>query len=111
MRVPPARRIHIPLPIDTSIAGLRKAPKNVSMLISREMRQQMQRMTDLKKGLNGELSSAESFDLGLLCSFSIPIITICALFVLMMFLILLNIVFWWLPFFRVCLPVPLKAKD
>jgi hypothetical protein len=106
----PARPIHISLPIDTSIAGLRKAPKNVSFLISRELRAQMQRVGDAKKALKGELSSADSFDLGMLCSFSIPIITICALIVLMIFIVLLNILFWWLPFFRICFPIPLKAK-
>jgi hypothetical protein len=44
---------------------------------------------------------------GLDCSgfmLSIPIITICALIVLMIFISLLNIVFWWLPFFKLCLP-------
>jgi len=44
-------------------------------------------------------------------SLSIPIITICAMIVLMIFLILLNIIFFWLPFFKICFPVPtLKAK-
>jgi len=106
----PARPVHISLPIDTSIAGLRKAPKNVTFMISRELRAQMQRVTNAKKALKGELSSAESFDLGMLCSFSIPIITICALLVLMIFIVLLNLLFWWLPFFRICFPIPLKAK-
>jgi hypothetical protein len=106
----PARPVHISLPIDTSIAGLRKAPKNVSFLISQELRAQMGRVTDAKKALKGELSSADSFDLGMICSFSIPIITICALMVLMVFIVLLNIVFWWMPFFRICFPIPLKAK-
>jgi hypothetical protein len=36
---------------------------------------------------------------------SIPIITICALILLMIIVQLLNIIFWWLPFFRICLPV------
>ena len=46
----------------------------------------------------------------MICSFSIPIITICALIVLMIFVSLLNIVFWWLPFFRICLPILLPGK-
>jgi hypothetical protein len=106
----PARPLHIMLPIDTSIAGLRKAPKNVSILLSRELRAQMQRVTDLKKALDGEVGSAQSFDLGMICSFSLPIITICALILLMVIVALLNIVFFWLPFFRICFPIPLKAK-
>jgi hypothetical protein len=48
-------------------------------------------------------------DLGLVCSFSIPIITICALIVLMIAISLLNIVFWWMPFLRICFPLQLKA--
>ena len=46
----------------------------------------------------------------LICSFSLPVITICALLVLMIFISLLNIVFWWLPFLRICFPIALKAK-
>ena len=35
----------------------------------------------------------------------------CAtLIILLVFVILLNIVFWWLPFFRICLPIGLKAR-
>jgi hypothetical protein len=30
--------------------------------------------------------------------------------VLMIFLVLLNIVFWWLPFFRICFPIVMKAR-
>ena len=33
--------------------------------------------------MKGEHGPGESFDLGMICSFSIPIITICALIVLM----------------------------
>jgi hypothetical protein len=106
----PARPIHISLPIDTSIAGLRKAPRNVSFMISRELRAQMGRVGDAKKALKGELSSADSLDLGMICSFSLPIITICALLLLLVIVILLNLLFWWLPFFRICFPIPLKAK-
>ena len=99
------------MPVDTSIAGLRKAPRSVSVLISRELRQQMERVMDAKKVLNGDIDSPGGVDLGLICSFSMPIITICALLVLMIFVILLNIVFWWLPFFRICFPLQLKASD
>jgi hypothetical protein len=106
----PARPIRITMPIDTSIAGLRKYRKNVGFLISNKLRQQMESITDLKKALDGQLDQPPQFDLGTICSFSIPIITICALIVLVIFLILLNIVFWWLPFFRICFPIKLKAS-
>lgn len=106
----PSRPIRISMPVDTSIAGLRKFQKNVSFLVSDKLRQQMECATDLKKAMDGNLACGDSFDLGMICSFSIPIITICALIVLMIFLYLLNIIFWWLPFFRICLPIILKAK-
>lgn len=106
----PTRPIRITMPIDTSIAGLRKFRKNVGFLISNKLRQQMESITDLKKALDGQVDQPPQFDLGTICSFSIPIITICALIVLMIFLILLNIVFWWLPFIRICFPIKLKAS-
>ena len=32
-----------------------------------------------------------------------------ALWIILMIIVqLLNIVFWWLPFFKICLPIPLK---
>lgn len=46
-----------------------------------------------------------------LCSFSIPIITLCAFLVLSIFLALLNFIFFWLPFVRICLPIPVPKKE
>jgi hypothetical protein len=48
--------------------------------------------------------------LGWICSFSIPLITICAFFVLNIFLSLLNIVFFWMAFIKICIPFP-APKD
>jgi hypothetical protein len=106
----PARSITISLPVDTGIKDLRKLRKNVNFLLSNELRQQMNRVADLKSALDGKFADGQSVDLGLLCSFSIPIITICAFIVLMIFISLLNIVFWWIPFLRICFPIGLKAK-
>ena len=55
--------------------------------------------------LKGTLSNSP---LGLtwICSFNIPIITICAFLVLNIFLSLFNIVFGWLFFMKICLPFP-----
>jgi hypothetical protein len=44
------------------------------------------------------------------CGFNIPIITLCAFIILFIFLTLLNIIFWWLPFIRICIPLPRKVK-
>jgi hypothetical protein len=106
----PARSITITMPVDTSIKDLRKLRKNVSFLISHELRNQMNRVTNMKDALDGKFADGQNLDIGLICSFSIPIITICALMVLMIFISLLNIVFWWMPFLRICFPIALKAK-
>ena len=106
----PARPINISLPIDTSIKDLRKLRKNVNFLLSNQLREQMNRVTSLKDALDGKFADGKSVDVGLICSFSIPIITICALLVLMIFISLLNIIFWWMPFLRICFPIGLKAK-
>jgi hypothetical protein len=54
--------------------------------------------------------SGLSFDIGFICSFSLPIITLCAFILLMIIVILLNFVFWWIPLLKICLPIPLFAK-
>jgi hypothetical protein len=41
-----------------------------------------------------------------ICGFNIPIITLCAFIILYVFLTLLNIIFFWLPFVRICFPIP-----
>jgi hypothetical protein len=107
----PSRPLNVVLPFDTSIAGLRKAPKNVSFLISRELRTQLDRVRDGKKALDGQLEEGVPVELGMICAFSIPIITIAALLLLTIIVFVLNIVFWWLPFLKICFPVPLKGRD
>jgi hypothetical protein len=107
----PTRPIHITLPIDTGIADLRKLRKNVNFVISNQLRAQMNRVANLNDALKGQFADGGSFDFGLVCSFSIPIITICALLVLMIFIQLLNIVFWWMPFLRICFPIGPKGAN
>ena len=108
----PARPLRITMPVDTSIEGLRRFPKNVAFLVSDQLRRQMSRVQGIKLGDldSGKLGAESGVNLGMICSFSIPIITICALLLLLIIVFVLNIVFWWLPFFRICLPLQLKAK-
>ena len=44
--------------------------------------------------------------LGWICAFNIPIITLCAFIVLNIFLQLFNIIFSWLFFVKICIPIP-----
>jgi hypothetical protein len=106
----PARSVMVSLPIDTSIKDLRRFQKGVSFLISDELRKQMSRASSLKDALDGNVSSGQQFNLGLICSFSIPIITIVALILLLVIVSLLNFVFGWMPYLRICFPMLLKAK-
>ncbi|MFD9100225.1 hypothetical protein ACFVZN_04025 [Streptomyces virginiae] len=106
----PARTIRIPMPVNTGIKDLRKYRKGVGFVLSNQLRGQMDRLTDLKKALDGDIADQEEIDLGVICQFSIPIITICALMVLIVFVFLLDIVFFWKWFFRICLPVPVRSK-
>lgn len=41
-----------------------------------------------------------------LCGFNIPIITICAFIVLNIFLMLFNLIFWWIFIIKICIPFP-----
>jgi hypothetical protein len=44
-----------------------------------------------------------------LCSFSIPFITICAFIVLNIFLSLFDLIFRWMLFIKICIPIPKQA--
>jgi len=94
----PARPIRIALPFDPSPTGLRQFRKNVKLVLSDALRKKVAGIGPVKGDLEGP-----GFDCGGL-SFSIPIITICAMIILFIFLNLLNIVFWWLPFVKICFP-------
>jgi hypothetical protein len=102
----PFRDNRIVLPVDTSLAGLRKFPKAVKVELSAQLRRQVARIEEIKlKDLDsGEIPPEGGGSLGMVCSLSIPIITICALILLMIIVSVLNIVFFWVPLFKICLP-------
>jgi hypothetical protein len=103
----PSRPIQIALPVDTSIAGLRKFKKNVAFVMSDKLRSQLSKLG--KEILTeGEAGAGSQFTLGHICSFSISIIFICAFVLLLVIAIALNIVFWWMAFFKICFPIPVK---
>src|SRR6185295_16401188 len=120
----PARPIRISLPVDTSPAGIRRAPKNTAFMVSDMLCGQINRakgrgLVDLvmsvlpfplHKDLDSSAPSACKDDagasLGMICSLSIPIITICALIILIIMVTLLDLIFHWLPFFFFCFPLP-----
>ncbi|PWV65785.1 hypothetical protein [Plasticicumulans acidivorans] len=64
-----------------------------------------------KDALDGNAPQGPAFDFGMLCSFSLPILTICALILLMIVINLLNLVFRWLPFVHICIPWPRREGE
>ncbi|HEV8474660.1 MAG TPA: hypothetical protein VGR82_17915 [Methylomirabilota bacterium] len=120
----PARPIRIGLPVDTSPAGLRRFDKNAVFMMSDVLCGQIDRMKGLgladlvlsvlpwpfHKSLSvpekGDCKTSDGVSLGVMCSLSIPIITICALLLLMIIVSLLDFIFRWLPYFVVCFPLP-----
>ena len=124
----PARPIRIGLPIDTTPAGLRKFDKNTAFVMSDTLCGQVSKMGGMSFGdlimsvlpfpfhkdldAGGGKPCGDGISAGMVCSFSIPIITIIALILLIIFVKLLDIIFFWMPFFQICLPLPkFSAKD
>jgi hypothetical protein len=108
----PMRPIRITMPIDTSVRGLRKAGKSFQVQMSNKLREQVNRFADVDiTDVEGSTDESKPLDLGVICSFSIPIITICALILLMIIVSLLNFVFFWIPLLRICLPLRLSSDD
>lgn len=120
----PARPIRISLPVDTSPAGLRRSPKNTAFMVSDMLCGQINRAKglgfidlvlsvlpfplhkDLDSGGPSPCKTDTGASLGMICSLSLPIITICALIMLIIMVSLLDIIFRWLPYFIFCFPLP-----
>jgi|SoiMethySBSTD1v2_1073268.scaffolds.fasta_scaffold43686_5 hypothetical protein len=126
----PARPIRIGLPADVSPAGLRKFDKNTAFMVSDTLCGHVDRMKGLTlgdlvrsvlpwplhKGLDvpdkGPCTDASGGSLGMMLSVSLPIITICALMLMMIVVNLLDVLFRWVPYFLVSFPVPgFKGKE
>jgi len=99
----------IPLP-DLNAEFLNSVKPNCSFQVPANLMNAVQGTTlsGLLKGAAGPSggSGGGGVSLGWICGFNIPLITICAFFVLNIFLILLNIIFFWLPFIKICIPFP-----
>ena len=103
-----SERAHPPVPLPDP-ASLLNAKPNCSFQVPGTLMGAMQgaSMSGLMNGGGG----GPSMKLGWICGFSIPLITICAFFVLNIFLSLLNIVFFWLPIIKICIPFPMPSSS
>ncbi len=120
----PARPVRIALPMDISPAGLRKYKKNAVFLISDMLCGKISKIKKLTLAdlvlsvlpwpFHKDLPSLEpagpckspEATLGMFCSLSIPIVTLCALILLIIMVQLLDYVFRWVPYLFMCLPIP-----
>jgi len=100
----PQARIALP---SLNAASLRAMTPNVAFELPPELQNLLARNSP-KAMLAGKAEKGSELGLGWICSFSIPIITICAFIVLNIVLHLLEIIFHWLPFVKICLPIPRK---
>lgn len=125
----PGRPVNIPMPLDISPAGLRKFNKNARFMVSDML---CGRFKGTRKTTLGDLvlsvlpwpfhkdlpepgqtsCSKGGLGFGMICSLSIPIVTICAFILLIIMVILFDLFFRWLPYLFLCLPIPgLKGKS
>jgi hypothetical protein len=88
-----------------SMSNLRRFKKGVGFIMSPDLQQKINGIGPAQVNM---LDSQNLIELGLgfMCTFSIPIITLCAFILLLILVIILHLVFWWIPFFKICLPVP-----
>jgi hypothetical protein len=94
----PAAKIVLP-----DIADLKKIKPSVAFQMPPAIANLLK--GDPKKLADGE-GSTGGLDIAWICSFSIPAITICAFIVLGIFLSLLNLIFGWLAWIKICIPIP-----
>ncbi|HEV2817336.1 MAG TPA: hypothetical protein VGW40_08980 [Allosphingosinicella sp.] len=125
----PARPVRISLPMDTSPAGLRKHSRGTAFVLSNMLCGQVQRAKglgfvdlvrqvlpwplhkDINVGGGSGGCKSGGVDIGMICSLSIPIVTLCALILLLIIVTLLDFIFRWLPWLIFCFPVPkLRGK-
>lgn len=101
--VPPLR-VALPDVLDPS--ALRKLKPNVAFAVPCQLFNFLQSNDpkDLLEGKGSNGSGGMAFDW--ICSFNIPIITLCAFIVLNIFLSLFDLIFRWMMFIKICIPVP-----
>ncbi len=97
----PVARIALPDPGDKGVLDALKP--NVSFVVPPSLQSLLS--ADSKTLLDGKGKSSAG-GIAWVCSFSLPVITICAFIVLNLFLSLFNLVFGWLASLKICLPFP-----
>jgi hypothetical protein len=103
----PARRVRIQVP---DPANLRRFQRGIAIEMPPNLRKILDGVTP--KLLKEEpLGEGSDWGIGMICAFSFQIFFILSFIVAFIFLILLNLVFWWLPFIKICFPIPVKKSQ
>ncbi len=102
--------VQIALPDASDRAFLKKLKPNVAFALPPSLMNLLQ-ANDAKALADGDGKSGGAFGVGWICSFSIPIITLCAFICLNIFLKLFDIIFSWMMFIKICIPYPKKGGD
>ena len=102
----PARKVLLQMP---DVTNMRSFKRGVAIEMSPALQRVLDRVTpEILKG--DGLGPGGGVTLGWICSFSLQIIFLVAFIVMFIFLLLLNFVFFWMPFLKICFPVPVPAK-
>lgn len=101
----PVRPVRVTMP-DLNMSSLRRFGKGVTFVLPESLQNALEGIDDAVVNLMPTGRSLSELGIGYMCSFSIPIITICAFILLLVLVIVLHLVFWWIPFFKICLPIP-----
>lgn len=99
--------VQVPLPDPGDREMLKKLKPNVAFTVPASMQNLLS--GDPLDLMDGKKPADSGLKLGWICSFNIPIITICAFIVLNIFLSLFDLFFRWMMFIKICIPFPKKS--
>ena len=98
--------VPVPLPDARDRALLKALKPNVAFVVPKSL-QDVLNGNDPKKMVKGEGGDGTgNIALDWICGFNIPIITLCAFIVLNIFLSLFDIIFQWMMWAKICVPIP-----
>jgi hypothetical protein len=101
--------VQISLPDVTDRNLLRSLKPNVAFELPPALQNLL--LGNPKDLLEGKPTGGGSFEVGWICSFSLPIITICAFICLNIFLSLFDLIFKWMFFIKICIPFPKRSES
>ncbi|GAB4191727.1 MAG: hypothetical protein OHK0022_05600 [Roseiflexaceae bacterium] len=102
-----------PTPIvlpEMNMDALKRLKPNVAFVVPSDL-QALLDSNDAKDLADGKGKKGAGLAVDWICSFSLPVITLCAFIVLNIFLQLFNIVFQWMLWLKICIPLPRPAAN